>query len=263
MVRVVAVAGIPDLGPTGGIAEEGGGLVDGRHHGPGDRVRGRGGQRKAAGAALYYLGETQKGRVPHVRRIQRYQADDYIALDPELGRMSADPDAVGMVGSTDSHTSMSTAEEENFFGKHSGVEPEQHRWEHVVIEAPDLAHPLVPVVDEARGADVLRYDVEGVSFLGGEPVSLRSPKHALSLGIGAVHQHSRLVEALTAAENLFVGWDEIPGLFRRRSALVKRGNELAEKYGLGVSMEARVWQLSVRTSRDSIVGVPSGAGRSS
>jgi hypothetical protein len=28
-------------------------------------------------------------------------------------------------------------EEENFFGKHSGVEPEAHRWEYVVIEAPD------------------------------------------------------------------------------------------------------------------------------
>jgi DNA mismatch repair protein MutS len=40
----------------------------------------------AAGAALYYLGETQKGRVPHVRRIQRYQSDDYIALDPQTKR---------------------------------------------------------------------------------------------------------------------------------------------------------------------------------
>ncbi|HYE94881.1 MAG TPA: DNA mismatch repair protein MutS, partial [Rubricoccaceae bacterium] len=40
----------------------------------------------AAGAALYYLGETQKGRVPHVRRLQRYQAEDYIALDPETKR---------------------------------------------------------------------------------------------------------------------------------------------------------------------------------
>ena len=30
-----------------------------------------------------------------------------------------------------------TVEEENFFGKHSGVEPEPHRWEHVVIESPD------------------------------------------------------------------------------------------------------------------------------
>jgi DNA mismatch repair protein MutS len=40
----------------------------------------------AAGAALYYLGETQKGRVPHVRRVQRYSADDYLALDPATKR---------------------------------------------------------------------------------------------------------------------------------------------------------------------------------
>ncbi len=40
----------------------------------------------AAGAALYYLGETQKGRIPHVRRLQRYRAKDHIALDPATKR---------------------------------------------------------------------------------------------------------------------------------------------------------------------------------
>ena len=40
----------------------------------------------AAGAALFYLGETQKGRIPHIRRIQRYRADDHIALDPATKR---------------------------------------------------------------------------------------------------------------------------------------------------------------------------------
>jgi hypothetical protein len=39
--------------------------------------------------------------------------------------------------STDAHTALSAVEEENFFGKHPGVEPDPHRFEHVVIEAPD------------------------------------------------------------------------------------------------------------------------------
>jgi len=40
----------------------------------------------AAGAALHYLGETQKGKVPHVRTIKRYSDDDHIALDPATKR---------------------------------------------------------------------------------------------------------------------------------------------------------------------------------
>ena len=40
----------------------------------------------AAGAVLYYLGETQKGRLPHIRRIRRYAADDFLALDPATKR---------------------------------------------------------------------------------------------------------------------------------------------------------------------------------
>ncbi|WIY25105.1 DUF3604 domain-containing protein [Parasedimentitalea psychrophila] len=55
-------------------------------------------------------------------------------LEETLG---INPYKAGQIGSTDAHTGLAAVEEENFFGKHSGVEPEPHRWEHVVIEAPD------------------------------------------------------------------------------------------------------------------------------
>ncbi|MGI9483930.1 MAG: DUF3604 domain-containing protein [Hyphomicrobiales bacterium] len=57
-----------------------------------------------------------------------------LKLENDIG---VNPFKFGMIGSTDSHTSLSTAEEENFFGKHSGVEPEPDRWKHEVIAAPD------------------------------------------------------------------------------------------------------------------------------
>jgi hypothetical protein len=56
-----------------------------------------------------------------------------LMLDKQLG---INPFKFGMIGSTDAHTAMAAVEEENFFGKHSGVEPEEHRWEHIVIESP-------------------------------------------------------------------------------------------------------------------------------
>jgi len=62
-----------------------------------------------------------------------------LLLERKLG---VNPFKFGMVGSTDSHTALSAVEEDNFFGKHSGVEPEPHRWEHVVIAAPDPKYTI-------------------------------------------------------------------------------------------------------------------------
>jgi len=61
----------------------------------------------AAGAALHYLSETQKGTLPHVRKIKRYSKDAHIALDPETKRnlelVHPVPTVVGIGGHAGQH----------------------------------------------------------------------------------------------------------------------------------------------------------------
>jgi len=52
-----------------------------------------------------------------------------LELEEQIG---ANPYKVGLIGSTDTHTSLATADEDNFFGKLSHVEPSEYRWEHII-----------------------------------------------------------------------------------------------------------------------------------
>jgi hypothetical protein len=53
-------------------------------------------------------------------------------------KLGVNPYKFGMVGSTDSHTGLATAEEDNFFGKHSGKEPKPDRWKKLVGNFGDI-----------------------------------------------------------------------------------------------------------------------------
>ena len=77
-----------------------------------------------------------------------------------------------------------------------------------------------------------------------QTTELGSPRDAIRLGIGMVHQHFRLVANQTVAENVILGLDGTPFLLDPRSVCEKL-LALAAKYGLLVDPEAFIWQLSV------------------
>ena len=85
----------------------------------------------------------------------------------------------------------------------------------------------------------------GEMLVDGEPVRIRSPRHAIDLGIGMVHQHFMLVEPLTVTENIVLGRE--PGRWGvvDFAAARKRVTELSERYGLKVDPDAKIADLAV------------------
>jgi simple sugar transport system ATP-binding protein len=63
----------------------------------------------------------------------------------------------------------------------------------------------------------------------GKEVSIRSPKDALSLGIGMIHQHYKLVDVMNATQNIILGLKEDKYDLKAASARVR---EICERYGL-------------------------------
>jgi len=85
---------------------------------------------------------------------------------------------------------------------------------------------------------------EGTISLNNEVVHFDSPREALERGIGMVHQHFRLVNSFTVAENIILG-EQSKSIMLDSSAAVERISALAAQYSIAVDPNARIWQLSV------------------
>lgn len=82
---------------------------------------------------------------------------------------------------------------------------------------------------------------EGEVLLDGAPVSIRSPADAAAHGIGMIHQHFKLVDVFTAAENIVLGLD---GKLDRRAA-AGRAREIAARYGFDIDPGKKIYDMSV------------------
>ena len=85
---------------------------------------------------------------------------------------------------------------------------------------------------------------EGRLFVNGKPVRFHSPRDAQNAGIFMVHQHLRLVESMTVAENVVLGWSKSRLRFSPRT-VEKTVAEAADRFQMPVDPKARIWQLSL------------------
>jgi simple sugar transport system ATP-binding protein len=83
----------------------------------------------------------------------------------------------------------------------------------------------------------------GEILIDGSPSPLRSTKDAILAGIGMVYQHFMLVEAMTVAENVFLGQE--PGFLLSPRAMQEQVRALGLSFGLNVDPAARVADLSM------------------
>lgn len=89
---------------------------------------------------------------------------------------------------------------------------------------------------------------EGKIFLNGQEVRIDSPAKAVQLGIGMVHQHFMLVEAMTVFENIILGDRQTKGVFIQKDQRRQEILALAEKYGLDVQLDKLITEISWASS---------------
>ena len=87
------------------------------------------------------------------------------------------------------------------------------------------------------------YPDHGTISVDGKEVIIKSPKDAFEHGIGMIHQHFKLVDLFTAAENIVLG---VHGDERYNIKDVnRRVKEISEKYGFHIDPKKKIYEMSV------------------
>jgi len=86
---------------------------------------------------------------------------------------------------------------------------------------------------------------EGEIIFDGQPAVINSPRDAIQLGIGMVHQEFQLVPSLTVAENIVLGYEPRRNIWVDRDQARQQVIDLSEKYGLLVDPDAVVREVPV------------------
>ena len=85
----------------------------------------------------------------------------------------------------------------------------------------------------------------GIIKKNGKEVKISSPNDATALGIGMVHQHFQLIDVFTVLDNIILGAETTKLGFLQRKAARKKVQDLSERYGMKVDLDAKVEDITV------------------
>lgn len=91
----------------------------------------------------------------------------------------------------------------------------------------------------------LYHPTHGEILVNGEPVIMKTPRDAIALGIGMVHQHFQLVPVMSVTDNIMLGDESIKNGLLDRRAVAARIKALSGQYSLEVDPEGVIEDLPV------------------
>ena len=86
---------------------------------------------------------------------------------------------------------------------------------------------------------------QGVIKKNGEVVTINNPNDATALNIGMVHQHFKLIDVFTVLDNIILGAEDTKMGFLQKQQARKKVEELSQRYGLKVDLNAKVEDITV------------------